>query len=530
MAFHNPRQFVAALLLLALVVTVHSPISAQDVSGVTEIPDPAMVVKQIRLVEQTSTKAVAEIEFYPRLPPYRLQRDLNERRMGQRAFLLTFENARLSANSLEPRLRGLLVNFAISEEGRDLTLDFGLADPSRASVEPVSDTTLRLTINRVPLRNSSSFGDFGDEQNTSSDDTGLDDYADYEEPAEQFELIRLKYADVSEVVGLLTEGITVRPNNTLIRRQPGFGSIGINDNNSSGNNVEENNDQPLGEAVDRNLAIDRRLNAIWVRGTRAKIELVKRQIELIDVPVDSVILETEFVELTETGSRNLGIDFSTGSGGQIGSASLRLGESVPFNANPTQIQESFSLQAALYAQIQKGEGRIISKPRISAQSGATAKIITGDSLPILTSITLSGVDGVSEQVNYVNVGVTLQIAPRVSPDGFVTSKIFTVVSSVTGFSQGFPTISQREAETSASVRDGESFVIGGLVQESSLISKSKIPLLGDIPLLGSLFSRETASNSKTELYIIITPRIVRHGNPNASTAPNSRRASDRVTP
>ena len=71
----------------------------------------------------------------------------------------------------------------------------------------------------------------------------------------------------------------------------------------------------------------------------------------------------------------------------------------------------------------------------------------GDALPILTNITLSGVNGVSQQVQYVNVGVTLQIAPRVSSDGFVTSQIYGVVSSVTGYSQGYPTISQREAET-----------------------------------------------------------------------------------
>src|SRR6202008_2715099 len=102
-----------------------------------------------------------------------------------------------------------------------------------------------------------------------------------------------------------------------------------------------------------------------------------------------------------------------------------------------------------YAQVQKGHGRIVSKPRIAAQSGSSAKIITGDALPVLTSITLSGVNGVSQQVQYVNVGVTLQIAPRVSSDGFVTSHVFCVVSSVTGVSQGYPTISQREASTMA---------------------------------------------------------------------------------
>jgi general secretion pathway protein D len=127
---------------------------------------------------------------------------------------------------------------------------------------------------------------------------------------------------------------------------------------------------------------------------------------------------------------------------------------------------------------------------------------------------LSGVNGVSQQVQYVNVGVTLQIAPRVSSDGYVSSHVFCVVSSVTGYSQGYPTISQREAETSATVRDGDSFVIGGLTQEDEIKTKSKVPLLGDIPLLGQAFRTDRKTRAKTELFIIVTPHIVhRIGSP-----------------
>ena len=268
-------------------------------------------------------------------------------------------------------------------------------------------------------------------------------------------------------------------------------------------------ERPLGQGVDSSLAVDRRLNAIWVKGSPEQIARTKAQIALIDVPVDSVILETQFVELTESGVKAIGIDF-TNANGQIAVGTLQYGQYVPFGLEPKQVQPSFNLQAAIYAQVQKGEGRIVSRPRIAAQSGSTAKIITGDALPIVTAITLSGVNGVSQQVQYVNVGVTLQIAPRVSPDGYVTSHIYAVVSSVTGYSQGYPIISQREAETSASVRDGETFVIGGLTQENNLSTKNKIPLLGDIPIVGQLFRNQKTTRSRTELYIIITPRIVKH--------------------
>jgi general secretion pathway protein D len=236
---------------------------------------------------------------------------------------------------------------------------------------------------------------------------------------------------------------------------------------------------------------------------------MRQMIALVDVPVDSVILETQFVELTEQGSRNIGIDFANANG-QLAVGTISRGGLAPFGADLNKNIYSFQVQAALYAQVQKGNGRIVSTPRIAAQSGDTAKILTGDALPILTSIALSGVNAVQQQVQYVNVGVTLQIAPRVSPDGFVTSHIYAVVSSVTGFQQGYPTISQREAETSASVRDGETFVIGGLTMDNALTTKTKVPLFGDLPLLGQLFRTDKSSKSKTDLYIVITPHIVRH--------------------
>ena len=263
--------------------------------------------------------------------------------------------------------------------------------------------------------------------------------------------------------------------------------------------------------VDCAIGIDRRLNAIILKGTPERIARLKAKIAQLDVPVKSVLLETVFVELTETGAHDIGLDFNNPNG-QIAVATYQRGVYLGnFGANGIDVAGygSYALQAAIFAEVKKGEGRIVSRPRISAQSGSTAKIITGDALPILTAIALSGVNAVSQQVQYVNVGVTLQIAPRVADDGYVTSHIFAEVSSVTGFSQGYPTISQREASTSATVKDGDYFIIGGLTQESHLKTKGKIPLLGDVPIAGELFKLRQASHSKTELYIVVTPHIVR---------------------
>lgn len=338
-------------------------------------------------------------------------------------------------------------------------------------------------------------------------------------------VVPLKYADVSEIAGLLGGNPAIRPNDGFIPQEPNFGSSGtqgyyggsgfggggslpgstITSSLANGAAASE----PIGQNVSATIGIDRRLNAIVLRGPAWQIAAIRDQIAKLDVAVASVILETEFVELTETGARNLGLDLNN-SNGQIGNASFIYSKGFPgLSDTPAHGGFSAGFQVALYAQIAKGEGRIVSKPRISAQSGSIARIVTGDALPILTSIALSGINAVQQQVQYVNVGVTLQIAPRVSDDGFVTSHVFAVVSSVTGYSQGYPTISQREASTSATVRDGEIFVIGGLTQESNLVNKSKVPLLGDIPILGALLKVEHSTRVKRDLYIVVTPHIVR---------------------
>jgi general secretion pathway protein D len=339
-------------------------------------------------------------------------------------------------------------------------------------------------------------------------------------PGEVFEVVPLKYADVSEVVGLLTGDAQVRPNDSFTPQEPAFGSAGFQGYYGAGGLPGPSGNapafeaavasvEPLGQAIDPAIGIDRRLNAVVLKGLPAEVAQLKAQIAQLDVPVTSVVLETVFVELTQSGARNLGLDFDNGAG-QISSVAYSFvrGDfpSLPNTARSGAV--AANLQAAIYAQIDKGEGRIVSKPRIAAQSGSTAKIVTGDALPILTSIALSGVNAVQQQVQYVNVGVSLQIAPRVSADGFVTSHVFAVVSSVTGYSQGYPAISQREASTSATVRDGESFVIGGLTQETELSHRSKTPGLGDIPALGLIFRSEHRSRAKTELYIVVTPHVV----------------------
>jgi general secretion pathway protein D len=414
-------------------------------------------------------------------------------------------------------LKGLVRQISFEQVETILILRFSVTAAASVSASPSGDKTIDVTVSTgAPAVKVQAEGP----GTVASDVPPPMGYS----PGDSFELVRLKYADVSEIVGLLSQGASVKSNDLFIPREPAFGSNSLTGNTYNpgpSTQAPGSDDTPLGQSIDAGMAIDRRLNAIWLRGSPDYIARMKQMIAAIDVPLDSVILETQFVELTESGAKAVGIDFNN-SAGQIGLVTFHSGEAtIPGvlqgchdnGPGTSQICSghviSAGFQAALYAQISRGNGRILSKPRIAAQSGSTAKIITGDALPILTAITLSGVNGVSQQVQYVNVGVTLQIAPRVSGDGYVSSHIFCVVSSVTGFSQGYPTISQREAETAATVRDGDSFVIGGLTQDENISNKSKVPILGDIPILGQAFRTDKATRAKTELYIVVTPHIVR---------------------
>lgn len=493
---------LVAIACAALIAAL--PVSAKAAEQFTPISRPPtypVVLQQIKLIAETTAESKFELTFDPTATTFTpaLGRP-DQPGVG-------FASTTRGLHAVQPAgLKGLVRGLQFDQEGDLLIVRFDATAAAGFSAVQTSQRTIEVTIS------SGAVGAAKKNDVALGPPPGALPPPMEPPPGEDgYELVRLKYADVSEVVGLLTDGITVKSNDVFVPREPGFGSNSLTGNQyqppSAATQAPGSSDEPLGQSVDASMAIDRRLNAVWLRGSPDRIARMKQMIEMIDIPLDSVVLETQMVELTESGSKALGIDF-TNANGQIGVVTFQSGQYIPPGVPAGPHLTSATFQAALYAQISKGNGRIVSKPRIAAQSGSTAKIITGDALPILTAITLSGVNGVSQQVQYVNVGVTLQIAPRVSDDGYVSSHVYCVVSSVTGFSQGYPTISQRQAETAATVRDGDSFVIGGLTQDENITTKTKVPLLGDIPIVGQAFRTDKQTRTKTELYIIVTPHIV----------------------
>jgi len=345
------------------------------------------------------------------------------------------------------------------------------------------------------------------------------------------EVVELKYADISEIAGVLSPNSNISTNDTFSPTQTNIGTSSLSGSFggvSGGGFSAPNTPQTFGgngfgqstgvaQRVNDNIAVDRRLNAIILTGTPDVVAGLRETIDKLDVPVASVILETQIVELSDTAARNIGLDFSPDGSGILANASAGgIGYTIK-NLNTGQGQVTF--QGNLYAAVTEGNARIIAKPRILAQSGQQASILTGDALPILTSIVVGGTtSAVSSQVSYINVGVNLQILPRVSSDGFVSSHIYSEVSSVTNYTQGYPQISQRTASTLATVRDGQSFVIGGLLQDNEIKNLTKLPFIGDIPLIGEFFRHVSTTHTQDNLYIIVTPHIVgRSGIPSPGT-------------
>jgi general secretion pathway protein D len=346
------------------------------------------------------------------------------------------------------------------------------------------------------------------------------------------QVVRLRYADVSEVVGILAANANIAPGNAFspqapqlgVQEQPGFGfngglSGGLNGGfgqtfqpfqQYSPSGALPGEEQPLGQRVSDNIAVDRRLNAVILTGTREQLAPMLALIAQLDVPVQSVLLDAQVIEVNENSAKALGLDYDQTTASPL--SRIFNTQAQILNGLPAQaVAGSLAIQSNIFALVSQGHARVLASPKILTQDGVAASILTGDSLPIriTTPVGVGGVGAVSSQVEYINVGVTLQILPRVTGNGGVDANVFSQVSSVTGFdSSGDPQISTRQAQTKVNLMEGQTLVIGGLLQEQDIRNLQKIPILGDIPIFGALFRFYTETKQNTNLVITVTPHVV----------------------
>ena len=328
-------------------------------------------------------------------------------------------------------------------------------------------------------------------------------------------VVPLSYADVGEVAGILVKESPVTSLDGFSPQSP-FAAPTPNPNGGSSGYASPKTptyvtlptanimtkDVPGGKKLDEHVAIDRRLNAIILTGTPDELAAYRRLIALVDVPEPSILLESEIVELTETGASSLGLDFSPG-GAPLASASSTL-------SSGSKATSTLALHVALNALAEKGAAKILARPRILTLNGRTAAILSGEAVPIVNTVLVPSGAGtiIENQVQYINVGVSLQILPRVSQDGHVTAQVFSEVSSIIDYVGSAPRIAVRQGLTSGIVADGESLLVGGLMQQTEITSLAKVPGLGDIPLLGVLFKNSQNNAQTTNLYLVITPHIL----------------------
>jgi len=345
-------------------------------------------------------------------------------------------------------------------------------------------------------------------------------------------IIRLSYADVSEIAGLIKNGVAVPSVDQFTAQSPFTpptpSSNSSFSSSSSGQPVNQTptyvtlptgslipKDTAQGVFINDHVSVDRRLNAVILRGTPAEIAPYERMIALVDTPRRSVLLETQVVELTETGAYDLGVNYSPN--GTLATATFSAGNTLPVGTTAggttgatTQPLASVSLGAQLLALQQKGQAKILAQPRILAADNRIAAILSGEAVPIFNNVLVpsGGTTLIQQQVQYINVGVSLEILPRISANGNVTVDVFSEVSSIVDYIGNTPRIAVRQELTTASANDGQSILMGGLMQDQEIKQFSKIPGLGDLPIIGPLFQQTTMSDQKTNLYLVITPHVL----------------------
>ncbi|HZO92838.1 MAG TPA: secretin N-terminal domain-containing protein [Candidatus Baltobacteraceae bacterium] len=277
------------------------------------------------------------------------------------------------------------------------------------------------------------------------------------------------------------------------------------------------------QAPDLHITVPPNGTQLVLSGSPYALRLAKTLIDQLDVEQKLVVLDTEILEIDENASKNLGLSLTTPVLGTTFSETTPYaangGTPPPFLAFQAVGRTPLSLALNLNLLIQSGKGRVLADPRITTISGRTATIRAGDNIAILT--TTGGGTGTvaTTQLQTFQTGVTLDITPVVNAGNYITVSLHPTVNSLSGISNGIPQISTRDTQTTVAMHEDETLVIGGLIQDTSTSSTAKIPLLGDLPLIGKAFRNDQISRQRNELVITVTPHIVTPGAPNASPGP-----------
>ncbi len=307
---------------------------------------------------------------------------------------------------------------------------------------------------------------------------------------------------------------------------------------SNTNSTTSNNDGTTTAEISGNLTVDKATNSLLFYGTVSEAQKVRAVLDQIDIPYEQVSLEAQVMSINKTDSKNLGIEWEwskapqsyeeytpekitiDGTTGRITSiepaeitraSSFNKGTTggiISFGRSPDGLPYEFYYAAKINALINNGKANILSKPKITTINGKEATINIGGEVPIPT-LTVSD-NTTTTTYEYKETGIILKYTPRVNDDGYITAKIHTEVSTPTYDADAKAyRFNKRSADTQVRLKDGETMVIGGLIGSDESKVMSKIPFLGDLPILGRFFSNVNNSKNESEVIIFVTARIVK---------------------
>jgi len=344
----------------------------------------------------------------------------------------------------------------------------------------------------------------------------------------QVEVFPLKYARADHIKNVIVGG--GKSDSEFAVENPG--AVTTTDAGTLKGTVTDSTKSSANTAGIKGLVIntDASTNSIIAFGAPEQIEKVRQLLKELDVPYQQILLEAQVVALTKEGSKSLGVDWTWaqfGTSRTSGTTTVNADNSVTVTSAGTTSLPIFTLigkngllydlgvNATVNALITKGEGKLLARPNVMTFNGNKATIFVGDQLPVFTLNPSSG--GVaSYTTTYKQAGITLSYVPRINDDGQITASVFVEVSTpkvitqlVGGQLSTAYQITARSAQTNVRMKDGDTLVIGGLISSSEAKSINKVPILGDLPIIGQLFRSLTTSRNETEVVIFLKAKIIK---------------------
>ncbi len=263
------------------------------------------------------------------------------------------------------------------------------------------------------------------------------------------------------------------------------------------------------------VVADADTNSLLVVTASKYEDQVKQIIMELDRPVRQVLIKVLIAEVTHDRSDDLGVDFSilNLSKGLSGGSSLGNYTSGVQNGGLSVTLVESQISATLHALAVADKLDVLSRPYILTSDNQEATILVGQEVPFITDTRTDSVGNLINTIQYQDIGIILDVTPHINEEGLVVMDVAPQISSQAAESVQIqagvnaPVFNQRSASSHVGVRDGDTIVIGGLMQDQKTQTVTKVPLLGDIPWLGLLFQRDQVTKTKTELLIFLTPHV-----------------------